>query len=278
MGQMVSLNGANFTDTRLPILYNYPGLCPGSLMLLDAEKIAEDFNFSAIAVTTYTDNLAAEVAEELTGKTATDLRVAWSNTLVTTGAAPEAMFERTVKGGIHGIVSLLNQQVGHRGRFQCPGIMEYIAAHQNDHQFALFMHYRVTRIGGGTGAQQAVESIISTQVSPSANRLIISRLPNAISDNPGLHSQLSDKAGTDLTSTVYYQDLPVFGAASGFGTLVNNACKSWVLYRCHLVDVTASGMTFAELTAAEQQLLNVNFGTGGKYASDTIPTSPSALP
>ncbi|VDR28541.1 Uncharacterised protein [Raoultella terrigena] len=36
MGQMVSLNGANFTDTRLPILYNYPGLCAGSLTLLDA--------------------------------------------------------------------------------------------------------------------------------------------------------------------------------------------------------------------------------------------------
>ncbi|VDR28542.1 Uncharacterised protein [Raoultella terrigena] len=246
--------------------------------MLDAEKIAADSNFSATAVTTYTDNLAAEVAVELTGKTATDLRLAWNNSLVTTGAALEALFERTVKGGIHGIVSLLNQQIGHRGRFQCPGIMEYNAAHQNDHQFALFMHDRVTRIGEGTSAQQSVESIISTQVSPSANRLIISRLPNAISDNPGLHSQLSDKAGTDLPPTVYYQDRPVFVAASGFGTLVNNACKSWVLYRCHLVDVTASGIAFAELTAAEQQLLNVNFGTGGKYAGDTIPTSPSALP
>ncbi|MCS6747895.1 hypothetical protein NOM74_25240 [Klebsiella quasipneumoniae] len=126
--------------------------------------------------------------------------------------------------------------------------------------------------------QQAVESIISTQISPSANRLIIARLANAVSENPNLHSQLSDKAGTDLSATVYYQDLPVFSAASGFGSLVNNACKSWVLYRCHLVDVTASGMTFAELTAAEQQLFNANFNAGGKYAGDTIPTSPSALP
>ncbi len=32
MGQVVNLYGANFTDSRLPILYNYPGLNPGSLL------------------------------------------------------------------------------------------------------------------------------------------------------------------------------------------------------------------------------------------------------
>ena len=99
MGQVVNLYGANFTDSRLPILYNYPGLNPGSLFLLDAVMIDPDFNFSATGTTVYTDNLAAEVAAELTGKTAADLQVAWNNTLVTTGSAPEAKFERTAKGG-----------------------------------------------------------------------------------------------------------------------------------------------------------------------------------
>ncbi|HBR4672748.1 TPA: hypothetical protein L9W39_005452, partial [Klebsiella pneumoniae] len=102
MGQVVNLYGANFTDSRLPILYNYPGLNPGSLFLLDAVMIDPDFNFSATGTTVYTDNLAAEVAAELTGKTAADLQVAWNNTLVTTGSAPEAKFERTAKGGVHG--------------------------------------------------------------------------------------------------------------------------------------------------------------------------------
>ncbi|VTN69240.1 Uncharacterised protein [Klebsiella variicola] len=73
MGQVVNLYGANFTDSRLPILYNYPGLNPGSLFLLDAVMIDPAFNFSATGTTVYTDNLAAEVAAELTGKTAADL-------------------------------------------------------------------------------------------------------------------------------------------------------------------------------------------------------------
>lgn len=68
------------------------------------------------------------------------------------------------------------------------------------------------------------------------------------------------------------------GAASGFGALVNNNCKSFVMYRTHLIDIDASGMALADIVAAEQQLFNANFNAGGKYAGDTIPTSPSALP
>ncbi|HID2538308.1 TPA: hypothetical protein ACXF99_004149 [Klebsiella pneumoniae] len=278
MGQVVNLYGANFTDSRLPILYNYPGLNPGSLFLLDAVMIDPDFNFSATGTTAYTDNLAAEVAAELTGKTAADLQVAWNNTLVTTGSAPEAKFERTAKGGIHGILSLVNQVSGHRGRFTCPGIMPYVAEHQHDHKFLLIMHYQVTRVGSGTPATQTTEVLISSQTSPSTNRLIVARLPNAVSAGPAQFSLQSDKNGTDFTENIYYQDMPVWGAASGFGALVNNNCKSFVMYRTHLIDIEASGMALADIVAAEQQLFNANFNAGGKYAGDTIPTSPSALP
>ncbi|SAW71795.1 hypothetical protein [Klebsiella pneumoniae] len=278
MGQVVNLYGANFTDSRLPILYNYPGLNPGSLFLLDAVMIDSDFNFSATGTTVYTDNLAAEVAAELTGKTAADLKVAWNNTLVTTGSAPEAKFERTAKGGIHGILSLVNQVSGHRGRFTCPGIMPYVAEHQHDHKFLLIMHYQVTRVGSGTPATQTTEVLISSQTSPSTNRLIVARLPNAVSAGPAQFSLQSDKNGSDFTENIYYQDMPVWGAASGFGALVNNNCKSFVMYRTHLIDIDASGMALADIVAAERQLFNANFNAGGKYAGDTIPTSPSALP
>ncbi|VTN69242.1 Uncharacterised protein [Klebsiella variicola] len=65
----------------------------------------------------------------------------------------------------------------------------------------------------------------------------------------------------------------MWGAASGFGALVNNNCKSFVMYRTHLIDIDASGMALADIVAAEQQLFNANFNAGGKYAGDTIPTS-----
>ncbi len=67
------------------------------------------------------------------------------------------------------------------------------------------------------------------------------------------------------------------GAASGFGALVNNNCKSFVMYRTHLIDIDASGMALADIVAAEQQLFNANFNAG-EIRGDTIPTSPSALP
>ena len=278
MGQVVNLYGANFTDSRMPILYNYPGLTPGSLFLLDAKLIDDEFNFSDTGTKRYTDNLAAEVATQLTGKTASDLRAEWNNTLVTTGSAPEAKFERTANGGIHGILSLVNQVSGHRGRFTCPGIMPYVAEHQNDHKFLLVMHYQVTRVGSGTPATQTTEVLISSQTSPSTNRLIVGRLPNAVSSGPAQYSLQSDKNGTDFTANIYYQDMPVWGAASGFGALVNNNCKSFVMYRTHLIDIDASGMALADIVAAEQRLFNVNFSSGGKYYGDTIPTSPSSLP
>ena len=65
MGQVVILYGANFTDSRLPILYNYPGLNPGSLFLLDAVMIDPAFNFSATGTTAYTDNRVQPVYGEI---------------------------------------------------------------------------------------------------------------------------------------------------------------------------------------------------------------------
>ncbi|MDH8324175.1 hypothetical protein QIG73_27260, partial [Klebsiella pneumoniae] len=78
-------------------------------------------------------------------------------------------------------------------RFTCPGIMPYVAEHQHDHKFLLIMHYQVTRVGSGTPATQTTEVLISSQTSPSTNRLIVARLPNAVSAGPAQFSLQSDK-------------------------------------------------------------------------------------
>lgn len=274
MGSMLDLQGAQFTDPRLPKLRAYPGLTDGSLALLDASLIPT-FDMSSVSIAI--PNLAVSEASRLTGKDSSLLNFIYSNNLTLTGSTPEAKLERTPKGGIHGILSQVNQVVGHRARFQAAGLMDYIALHQNDHTFALFMHYRVTKAGAGANASSVTEAEIASQTSPSTNRLIIFRLPNTVQSTPAVIGLQSDKSGADFTSTVYYQDLPVFGAASGFGALVNNTCRSWVLYRMHFVDITASGMTYAELLASETNLYNLNFGTGGKYAGDTLPTDPATF-
>ncbi|MCQ0614337.1 hypothetical protein [Klebsiella pneumoniae] len=275
MGRANPLYGANFTDPRMPIFYPYPGLTDGSLGLLDAYEVDENFNLSATGTDiSTTPNLAAIPAATLTGVSQADLDFKYSNTLGST----EVKFERTPKLGIHGIVSQVNQVSGHLARFRCPGILPYVVAHQNDHQFAVFVHHRITRDKPSSTSQNPVEVLMSHNSAPSNNKLLIASLDGGLTGNPALKSQASAKTGTDMAVATAYYDHMVWGAPSGFGTLLNNLCRSYVLYRWHFIDLTAAGMTMAEATASEQDIFNRRFSSGGKYHGDTIPTNPSTFP
>ncbi|HBX7853944.1 TPA: hypothetical protein MIG70_11645 [Klebsiella pneumoniae] len=275
MGRANPLYGANFTDPRMPIFYPYPGLNAGSLALLDAYMLPEDFNLAATGTDiTTTPNLAAIPAATLTGVAQADLVFKYSNTLT----SAEVKFERTPKLGIHGIVSQVNQVSGHLARFRCPGILPYIVAHQNDHQFAVFVHHRITRDKPSSTIQNPVEVLMSYSSAPSNNKLLIASLDGGLTGNPALKSQASAKTGTDMAVATAYYDHMVWGSPSGFGTLLNNLCRSYVLYRWHFIDLTAAGMTMAEATASEQDIFNRRFSSGGKYYGDTIPTNPSTFP
>ncbi|HBB4314480.1 TPA: hypothetical protein KBN14_003467 [Escherichia coli] len=275
MGRANPLYGANFTDPRMPIFYPYPGLTDGSLGLLDAYEVDENFNLSATGTDiSTTPNLAAIPAATLTGVSQADLDFKYSNTLGST----EVKFERTPKLGIHGIVSQVNQVSGHLARFRCPGILPYVVAHQNDHQFAVFVHHRITRDKPSSTSQNPSEVLMSHNSAPSSNKLLIASLDGGLTGNPALKSQASAKTGTDMAVATAYYDHMVWGSPSGFGMLLNNLCRSYVLYRWHFIDLTAAGMTMAEATASEQDIFNRRFSSGGKYYGDTIPTNPSTFP
>lgn len=275
MGIATPLYGANFTDPRMPIFYPYPGLNAGSLALLDAYMLPEDFNLAATGTDiTTTPNLAAIPAATLTGVAQADLVFKYSNTLT----SAEVKFERTPKLGIHGIVSQVNQVAGHLARFRCPGILPYIVAHQNDHQFAVFVHHRITRDKPSSTSQNPVEVLMSHNSAPSNNKLLIANLDGGLTGSAVLKSTASAKTGTDMVADTAYYDHIVWGSPSGFGSLLNNLCRSYVLYRLHIVDLTAAGMTMAEATAAEQAVFCRRFSAGGKYYGDTIPTAPALLP
>ncbi|HBQ7151015.1 TPA: hypothetical protein ACXG2J_005284 [Klebsiella pneumoniae] len=275
MGIATPLYGANFTDPRMPIFYPYPGLNAGSLALLDAYMLPADFNLAATGTDiATTPNLAAIPASTLTGVDQADLVFKYSNTLT----SAEAKFERTPKLGIHGIVSQVNQVVGHLARFRCPGILPYIVAHQNDHQFAVFVHHHITRDKPVSTVQNPTEVLMSHYSAPSSNKLLIASLDGGLTGSPALKSQASAKTGTDMAVATAYYDHIVWGSPSGFGSLLNNLCRSFVLYRLHIVDLTAAGMTMAEATAAEQAVFSRRFSAGGKYYGDTIPTAPALLP
>ncbi len=235
----------------------------------------ENFNLSATGTDiSTTPNLAAIPAATLTGVSQADLDFKYSNTLGST----EVKFERTPKLGIHGIVSQVNQVSGHLARFRCPGILPYVVAHQTDHQFAVFVHHRITRDKPSSTSQNPSEVLMSHNSAPSSNKLLIASLDGGLTGNPALKSQASAKNRHRYGCRNCLLRPYGLGSPSGFGTLLNNLCRSYVLYRWHFIDLTAAGMTMAEATASEQDIFNRRFSSGGKYYGDTIPTNPSTFP
>lgn len=267
MGQVINLTGAKFTDSRLPVMRNWSGLNDGSLLMLDMSAIDTGTSFAGAGTF---DNLAAHEASALTGKSTTDLRLSWTNNLTTS----QALFERTPKGGLHGIISQVTGTGNGRAWFSCAGIQDYIAAHHADHDFALFLHWRTTR-GRKDGNSNPPTIQIAANSAPANNRFYY----NVISDTLGAASfaNLGNYKEGTIVANAMYNECPVFGTPSALSGAANN-CRSYVLYRLHLVDLTAAGMTMAEATAAEQGLYTQFFSPGGKYYGDTIPTQPSTLP
>ncbi|QFU64967.1 hypothetical protein [Klebsiella quasipneumoniae] len=267
MGQVINLTGAKFTDTRLPVMRNWSGLNDGSLLMLDMSAIDTDTSFTGAGTF---NNLAANEAAALTGKTAAELSVSWTNNLT----AAQAIFERTPKGGLHGIVSQVAGTAAGRAWFSCAGIQDYIAAHHSDHDFALFIHWRTTR--GRKDSNSNPPTIqIAANSAPANNRFYY----NVISDTlgtPSFAALANYKEGT-ITASAMFNECPLFGTPSALSGSANN-CRSYVLYRLHLVDLTAAGMTLAEATAVEQGLYTSFFSAGGKYHNDTTPSQPSVLP
>lgn len=267
MGQVINLTGAKFTDSRLPVMRNWSGLNDGSLLMLDMSSIDTGTSFTDAGTF---DNLAANEAAALTGKTAAELSVSWTNNLT----AAQAIFERTPKGGLHGIVSQTTGTAAGRAWFSCAGIQDHIAAHHSDRDFALFLHWRTTR--GRKDSNSNPPTIqIAANSAPANNRFYY----NVISDTlgtPSFAALSSYKEGT-IVANAMFNECPLFGTPSALSGSANN-CRSYVLYRLHLVDLTAAGMTLAEATTVEQGLYTQFFSQGGKYYGDTIPTNPSALP
>lgn len=62
---------------------------------MDVSEIPADFDFSGFGKNIPLNNLASKEAATLTGKTKAELEFSWNNTLITTGATPEAKFERS---------------------------------------------------------------------------------------------------------------------------------------------------------------------------------------
>ena len=273
MGMVYDVGGGNVTDPKFPITRNDPGLTEGSLWLFDATRtLPDDFNFlSTGGPALY--NVAEDECMALTGCSQADTQSRFVNTFT----AGHALFERTPRGGMHGIVTKTNQTTTDAAFFTLSEpVRQWLLAHSND-TYAAFAHFRTTR--GRTSPGSVADFQVASQSSPSANRLILGNFNHSV----GAEVSAGEQAGFSYHNatvgfTTLYTNLPVWGSAQGYGGLSINLCASYVLYRFHLINLTASGLTYEAALALDTSVFENTFGVGGKYYGDTIPTSPDMLP
>lgn len=276
-GQKIVLSGVTFTDTTLPVLRADGILSAGSLALMDLSH-SQGMVSGVPANGALIPNIAyAEAAAILGGGTASTL----STTFVNNAQSVDALFERTLKLGLQGIYSQVNQTTNGRGaqlNLAAP-IRDYIIANKT-HRFYISVWARRTRaaIGdqrfmefgnGGSYLGFMSRSAITSKVAGPSNQ--IGGLNTVANRFVAMQAQ-AGSADTVSTPAASF----VFGNI-GSGTALQNQCASDIFYRAYCEDLTVSGRTYAQVEAIDQALWTAAFAAGGRFNGDTY-TEPSTFP
>jgi hypothetical protein len=272
-------------------------LTNGSLVLVDPSDDAWPWSPGAPAPGSIIPNLAWDRAAELLGTgDAEDFGLPWNNTL----SGVEAEFERSAKGGLHGIVSQTNAGTSSDAAFLSlpTSIRDYLFAHQT-HALFISLWGSVTRLT--TATQDPLATIYNS--SPTTNFLTFMEAVSGSSAairpvigtgfvgqrlTGGNFGQAGVPSLANLGVNAWNGAAPpnaaalsaalgIWGNYANFASLVRNKGKSWVLYRLYIEDLAVSGRSYAAVDALDFAAWQAAFGSGGRFNGDTY-TAPSTFP
>lgn len=298
MGKLLRLHGVSLTDTTAPKIITRDKIeSAGSLMLFDGNHQFSQFSGlpgSGADIPNALSNIAAGLLG--VGEVQTAMKV------IAVSADSPTLFkkERTLKGGIHGIVTQSGAQASAQMYFMCASdsIRNYVRDNPT-HTFYFSLWQRITRKALASPASQA-PFYFTNGVSATTNYRFHMQggqpFPSATSPSVWRGSKV-DPAASDkdvANDTNRFTSLAVQGnsgngpvgtdpIALGVGTysawnaLNYNAGASRIIYRAYIEDLTVSGRTYAEVEAIDYALYQEAFAPGGKFYGDTY-TAPSTLP
>lgn len=209
-------------------------------------------------------------------------------------AGTTATFERTSRGGLHGIVSQVSNTASNQGAaLTLPSaIHTYITANPA-HAYFMSLWDAISRVGIIPASSQIIAGVLNNASGASNQLFTVTTLglrmgalgsASLVGANTvgASYSELGASAYSGTVPTAANEKGGVFwgsttqaGASQNSGQL--NKLPSHAFYRLYLEDLTVSGRSFAQAAAADQAAYALAFGTGGRYASDTF-TAPSTLP
>lgn len=273
MGNKYVLDGASFTDEKFPKIYDDERLTDGSLLMFDASHSMAGLS-SVPAHGAMIPNIAGNTAAGLIdGATPENTAFEMYNTF--TGG--RGVFELTTKGALHGAV-INGAQNGERAYLMSPdSFVDYIT-NNPDRDYALFIWANVTRVA--TSASNYYDSIpFFNAAAASSNSLLASFLSNNAGGQrleknapTGMSGSPNSNAGLNQGSVF------AWGNISAYDSLNSDNARSVVLYCVHVIDVAASGMTFAELSARDAELYTAAFAPGGRYYNDSYTAADTLAP
>ncbi|WP_234057918.1 hypothetical protein [Microbacterium sp. NFH-22A-Y] len=209
-------------------------------------------------------------------------------------AGTTSAFERTSKGGLHGIVSQTNITAADQGAYILlpSAIRTYLLANLT-HNYFVSVWSRITRVAA-SGSSSLLLAAIQNNASPAANYLVrlhgdaagvkqngvglgsasllaINTLGNDYSEF-GASGQVGTVTSSSFNPGMYWGSTSKAGASQNSNSGNFNKAPSWIFYRMHLEDLTVSGRTFAQAAIADQAAWTLAFGAGGRFNGDTFTT------
>jgi len=285
MGLQIKIPNLSFTDVTLPTLYVEPMLINGSLFLIDPTHPYNPYIGIPVDSTFVIPNIAAPQALSLvTGSTTAGVRsIQMSGT--------KGKIERTLKGGIHAIISETTSGVTAFEVNLPDNIRDYMVANQNTHSFYTSLWHRITRAEPAS-TKRSFGAFTETDVKYLWSFDAQGDLPPVGAKQLGAHQTADGKS-----LGIAYRSIGVNGTTGGtigatpdgkavFRVGVNSnwavggsgAYASQVLYRAYIEDLTVSGRTYAQADAIDYALyIKEVASSGGRYYGDTF-TDPVTLP
>ena len=215
------------------------------------------------------------------------------STFTNNAQAADAIFERTARGGLHGLYSQVNNTNTNRGAYisAASAIVSYLYANvAHDYYFGIWTNRTRTAISAASPRMVNIASQINAghflvEFDTSGNNAAtgkVSALSNG-DNNIGLSRRSVESNNwqtnppTALGDTLVY--LMGWGNYGPGATAWENSAASDIFYRCYLEDLTVSGRTALAVDTLEASLFTQRVLTaGGAYYGDSGWTNPSSFP
>lgn len=279
-GLKLSIPG-RFTDSTLPVLRDDAILAAGSLFLAEPAHPVKPWPSGVPVKGAAVPNIAKP----------SDLLGAGNHDgiyqVLGTPTATER-FERTRKGGLHGMISAAG--AGSAVMVQLPdSVMAYMEEKTPSNDFYLSVWGRITRPGTTTTARayssiarynNGVSGFLLAQTPnnnrPSSGLQAGTRVENPNSNGP-MYQSIGGKSNEKIVADIYQggsRAVATWGSVNPWNAGGGAAgLMSWVFYRVYLEDLTVSKRTWAEVDALDYSLYSRHvLTTGGRYYGDTNAT------